>query len=126
MRTQIKKVPQILELLKTKCIGMQHCKTTSSVCALKPMDAVQVPADGQGLASIPGPTNWPLFGSLIELLRKGGLKRQHETLVNNDNRFFSHHEILLHLYPTSKFFAINFKCIKHFSTQSTHIEMHSV
>ncbi|XP_023652422.2 1,25-dihydroxyvitamin D(3) 24-hydroxylase, mitochondrial [Paramormyrops kingsleyae] len=87
MRTQIKKAPQILELLKTKSIGMQHCKTTSSVCALKSMDAVQVPADGQGLASIPGPTNWPLFGSLIELLRKGGLKRQHETLIEYHKRF---------------------------------------
>lgn len=32
---------------------------------------------------LPGPTNWPLLGSLLEILWKGGLKKQHDTLVNN-------------------------------------------
>lgn len=33
-------------------------------------------------AALPGPPNWPLLGSLMEILWKGGLKRQHYTLVS--------------------------------------------
>lgn len=33
--------------------------------------------------SLPGPTNWPLLGSLLEIFWKGGLKKQHDTLVNS-------------------------------------------
>uniref|UniRef100_A0A669E3P1 Cytochrome P450, family 24, subfamily A, polypeptide 1 n=1 Tax=Oreochromis niloticus TaxID=8128 RepID=A0A669E3P1_ORENI len=39
------------------------------------------------LDEIPGPTNWPLVGSLFELLRKGGLTRQHEALVDYHKKF---------------------------------------
>lgn len=36
----------------------------------------------QNADTLPGPTNWPLLGSLLEILWKGGLKKQHDTLVN--------------------------------------------
>lgn len=87
MRAQVQRVPQIVELLKKKSFGLQHFKPTSSVCVLEEKDAVapaacpHAPSRTQGLDTIPGPTNWPLVGSLIELLCKGGLTRQHEALV---------------------------------------------
>lgn len=84
MRAQIQKVPQIVELLKKKSVGLQHFKPTSSVCVLEEKDAVEAarcPHAAHSLDSIPGPTNWPLVGSLVQLLRKGGLTRQHEALV---------------------------------------------
>nr|XP_055070031.1 1,25-dihydroxyvitamin D(3) 24-hydroxylase, mitochondrial [Misgurnus anguillicaudatus]XP_055070032.1 1,25-dihydroxyvitamin D(3) 24-hydroxylase, mitochondrial [Misgurnus anguillicaudatus] len=87
MRGQIQKAPQILELLKKKSVGLQHCKTTTSVCVLDAKDAVPSAPCAHSLDSIPGPTNWPLFGSLIELLRKGGLKRQHEALIDYHKKF---------------------------------------
>lgn len=84
MRAQIQKVPQIVELLKKKSVGLQHFKPTSSVCVLEEKDAAECPHAAfraHSLDEIPGPTNWPLVGSLFELLRKGGLTRQHEALV---------------------------------------------
>uniref|UniRef100_A0A665T8S7 1,25-dihydroxyvitamin D(3) 24-hydroxylase, mitochondrial n=1 Tax=Echeneis naucrates TaxID=173247 RepID=A0A665T8S7_ECHNA len=93
MRTQIQKVPQIVELLKKKSVGLQHFKPTSSVCVLEEKDAAETArcphaaSRAHGLDSIPGPTNWPLVGSLVELLRKGGLTRQHEALVDYHKKF---------------------------------------
>ncbi|XP_051986135.1 1,25-dihydroxyvitamin D(3) 24-hydroxylase, mitochondrial-like [Xyrauchen texanus] len=87
MRAQIQKAPQILELLKKKSVGLQHCKTTSSVCVLDSKDAAVSAPCAHSLDSIPGPTSWPLFGSLIELLRKGGLKKQHEALIDYHKKF---------------------------------------
>ncbi|XP_061796029.2 1,25-dihydroxyvitamin D(3) 24-hydroxylase, mitochondrial [Nerophis lumbriciformis] len=113
MRAQIQKVPQIVELLrKQRSVGLQHLKPTSSVCVLEEKDAVQVarcphasssspPASSAAAASaaagacprshsldaLPGPTNWPLVGSLVELLRKGGLTRQHDALVDYHKKF---------------------------------------
>ncbi|XP_057702899.1 1,25-dihydroxyvitamin D(3) 24-hydroxylase, mitochondrial isoform X2 [Corythoichthys intestinalis] len=98
MRAQIQKVPQIVELLRKKTVGLQHFKPTSSVCVLEDKDAVEAarcphasasfPRSGaHSLEAIPGPTNWPLVGSLVELLRKGGLTRQHEALVDYHKRF---------------------------------------
>ncbi|XP_016312817.1 1,25-dihydroxyvitamin D(3) 24-hydroxylase, mitochondrial-like [Sinocyclocheilus anshuiensis] len=87
MRAHIQKGPQILELLKKKSMGLQHCKPTSSVCVLDSKDAAESAPCAHSLDSIPGPTNWPLFGSLIELLLKGGLKRQHEALIHYHKKF---------------------------------------
>ncbi|XP_072308187.1 1,25-dihydroxyvitamin D(3) 24-hydroxylase, mitochondrial [Eucyclogobius newberryi] len=97
MRTQIQKVPQIVELLKKKSVGLQHFKPTSSVCVLEQKDAVETAPlcphaasrtqTTHSLDAIPGPTNWPLVGSLVELLRKGGLTRQHEALVDYHKKF---------------------------------------
>lgn len=86
MRTQIQKVPQIVELLKKKSVGLQHFKPTSSVCVLEKdaVEAARCPhaaSRAHSLDAIPGPTNWPLIGSLAQLLWKGGLMRQHEALV---------------------------------------------
>ncbi|XP_024126737.1 1,25-dihydroxyvitamin D(3) 24-hydroxylase, mitochondrial [Oryzias melastigma] len=93
MRAQVQRVPQIVELLKKKSFGLQHFKPTSSVCVLEEKDAVapaacpHAPSRTQGLDTIPGPTNWPLVGSLIELLCKGGLTRQHEALIDYHKKF---------------------------------------
>ncbi|KAG9353362.1 hypothetical protein JZ751_017939 [Albula glossodonta] len=87
MRAQVQKVPQIIEFLKTKSVWLQHCKTTSSVCVLDSKDAVPVAPCAHSLNSIPGPTSWPLVGSLIELLRKGGLTRQHEALIDYHKKY---------------------------------------
>ncbi|XP_055963432.1 1,25-dihydroxyvitamin D(3) 24-hydroxylase, mitochondrial [Sorex fumeus] len=38
-------------------------------------------------AALPGPTNWPLLGSLLEILWKGGLKRQHYTLAEYHRKY---------------------------------------
>lgn len=87
MRVQIQKVPQIVEFLKKKHVGLQHFKPTSSVCVLEEKDAARAArcphaaSRARSLDAIPGPTNWPLVGSLFQLLRKGGLTRQHEALV---------------------------------------------
>lgn len=87
MRAQIQKVPQIVELLRKKTVGLQHFKPTSSVCVLEEKDAAEAAccphaaSRTHNLDALPGPTNWPLIGSLFELLRKGGLTRQHEALV---------------------------------------------
>ncbi|KAM4582965.1 1,25-dihydroxyvitamin D(3) 24-hydroxylase, mitochondrial [Fundulus diaphanus] len=93
MRGQMQKVPQIVELLKKKTIGLQHFKPTSSVCVLGGKDAEDAAPcphatlGAHNLDAIPGPTNWPLVGSLVELLRKGGLSRQHEALVDYHKKF---------------------------------------
>uniref|UniRef100_A0A8C9YQZ7 Cytochrome P450, family 24, subfamily A, polypeptide 1 n=1 Tax=Sander lucioperca TaxID=283035 RepID=A0A8C9YQZ7_SANLU len=93
MRTQIQKVPQIIEFLKKKSVGLQHFKPTSSVCVLEEKDAEEAArcphaaSRARSLDAIPGPTNWPLVGSLVQLLRKGGLTRQHEALVDYHKKF---------------------------------------
>ncbi|XP_049637295.1 1,25-dihydroxyvitamin D(3) 24-hydroxylase, mitochondrial isoform X1 [Suncus etruscus] len=38
-------------------------------------------------AALPGPPNWPLLGSLMEILWKGGLKRQHYTLAEYHRKY---------------------------------------
>uniref|UniRef100_A0AAY4EIT5 1,25-dihydroxyvitamin D(3) 24-hydroxylase, mitochondrial n=1 Tax=Denticeps clupeoides TaxID=299321 RepID=A0AAY4EIT5_9TELE len=87
MRTQIRRAPRILEFAKRKSVGLQHCKPTSSICALEAKDAAEAAPYGHSLDSIPGPTSWPVVGSLVELLRKGGLKRQHEALIDYHKKF---------------------------------------
>ncbi|NWU26214.1 CP24A protein, partial [Dyaphorophyia castanea] len=47
----------------------------SSLSALRPAE------------TLPGPPSWPLMGSLPDVLWKGGLKRQHETLAQYHRRF---------------------------------------
>uniref|UniRef100_A0A7N6AQN2 Cytochrome P450, family 24, subfamily A, polypeptide 1 n=1 Tax=Anabas testudineus TaxID=64144 RepID=A0A7N6AQN2_ANATE len=93
MRAQIKKVPQIVELLKKKTVGLQHFKPTSSACVLEEKDAVEAApcahasSRAHSLDAMPGPTNWPLVGSFVELMRKGGLTRQHEALIDYHKKF---------------------------------------
>ncbi|XP_060724229.1 1,25-dihydroxyvitamin D(3) 24-hydroxylase, mitochondrial [Tachysurus vachellii] len=86
MRAQIQKAPaQILEVLKKKSVGLQHCKPTSSVCVLDSKDAVSCPE--HTFQSIPGPKNWPLLGNLIDILRRGGLEKQHQTVIDYHQKF---------------------------------------
>ncbi|XP_078092560.1 1,25-dihydroxyvitamin D(3) 24-hydroxylase, mitochondrial isoform X1 [Mustelus asterias] len=40
-----------------------------------------------GHSSIPGPTSWPVLGSLLEIIRRGGLQKQHKTLVEFHKKF---------------------------------------
>ncbi|XP_041112380.1 1,25-dihydroxyvitamin D(3) 24-hydroxylase, mitochondrial-like [Polyodon spathula] len=86
MRSQLRKTPQVFEFLKRKVVGVQHTMTRSSACALESKDVSLVPC-GHSVTSIPGPTSWPVVGSLLELLLKGGLKRQHEALVHYHKKF---------------------------------------
>ncbi|ELW71215.1 1,25-dihydroxyvitamin D(3) 24-hydroxylase, mitochondrial [Tupaia chinensis] len=51
-----------------------------------PLCPLMAPGDMQNATALPGPTNWPLLGSLLEILWKGGLKKQHDTLVNISSR----------------------------------------
>ncbi|XP_068598831.1 1,25-dihydroxyvitamin D(3) 24-hydroxylase, mitochondrial [Brachionichthys hirsutus] len=93
MRAQIRKVPQIAELLKKRPVGLQHVKPTSSVCVLEEKDAAEAArcphaaSRAHSLDAIPGPTKWPFLGSPFEILRKGGLKKQHEILVEYHKKF---------------------------------------
>ncbi|KAM6147519.1 1,25-dihydroxyvitamin D(3) 24-hydroxylase, mitochondrial [Erethizon dorsatum] len=45
------------------------------------------PGKTQDAAVLPGPTNWPLLGSLLQILWKGGLKKQHDTLVEYHKKY---------------------------------------
>ncbi|POI28661.1 hypothetical protein CIB84_007589 [Bambusicola thoracicus] len=54
-------------------------RAASALCALR--------GRGHPLAALPGPPSWPLMGSLPDVLWKGGLKRQHETLAEYHRRF---------------------------------------
>ncbi|KAL0977907.1 hypothetical protein UPYG_G00163060 [Umbra pygmaea] len=94
MRAHFQKVPQIFEFLAKKKVDLQHFKPTSSVCVLEPKNATvavpcrhSLPMPTQSLDSIPGPKNWPLFGSLIEVILKGGLQRQHDALIDYHKKF---------------------------------------
>ncbi|XP_067410737.1 1,25-dihydroxyvitamin D(3) 24-hydroxylase, mitochondrial isoform X2 [Emydura macquarii macquarii] len=62
---------------------------TSSACAFHPKAEEAAPSHCRGhpLAALPGPTNWPLLGSLPDVLWKGGLKKQHETLADYHRKF---------------------------------------
>lgn len=92
MSSPLKRVPLIGPFLKRRGPGsapapplQQQLLPTSSVCALEEPKDEAPPCPRQAphsLAALPGPTKWPLLGSLLDILRKGGLKRQHETLVS--------------------------------------------
>ncbi|XP_036101589.1 1,25-dihydroxyvitamin D(3) 24-hydroxylase, mitochondrial isoform X2 [Molossus molossus] len=43
--------------------------------------------EARNAAALPGPTNWPLLGSLLEILWKGGLKKQHDTLAEYHKKY---------------------------------------
>lgn len=48
-----------------------------------PLCPLMTDGETRNVTSLPGPTNWPLLGSLLEIFWKGGLKKQHDTLVNS-------------------------------------------
>lgn len=92
MASSVKRAPLLGSLLKRRGLGsaaaaphQQQLLPTSSVSALQPKE--EAPAcpfhSPHALSALPGPTKWPLVGSLFDILRKGGLKKQHETLVSH-------------------------------------------
>ncbi|XP_058706591.1 1,25-dihydroxyvitamin D(3) 24-hydroxylase, mitochondrial [Poecile atricapillus] len=63
-------------LLLLRRLPVRTCgRAASSLSALRPAE------------TLPGPPSWPLMGSLPDVLWKGGLKRQHETLAQYHRRF---------------------------------------
>ncbi|XP_062976573.1 1,25-dihydroxyvitamin D(3) 24-hydroxylase, mitochondrial [Elgaria multicarinata webbii] len=93
MSSPFKRAPLFGSLLKRRVPGsapvQQQLLPTSSVCALEPK--AEMPAcprqNPHSLSALPGPTKWPLLGSLLDILWKGGLKRQHETLADYHRKF---------------------------------------
>lgn len=74
-------------LQQLRHLGQPPRAVTSAACAPPrprevPLCPVMERGEAQDAAALPGPTNWPLLGSLPEILWKGGLKKQHDTLVN--------------------------------------------
>ncbi|XP_032073203.1 1,25-dihydroxyvitamin D(3) 24-hydroxylase, mitochondrial [Thamnophis elegans] len=96
MSSPLKRAPLLSSLLKLRGPGsaaalqQQQQVPTSSACALEPK--TQVPPScpmhaPHSLSALPGPVKWPLMGSLLDILWKGGLKKQHQTLAEYHQRF---------------------------------------
>ncbi|XP_028667754.2 1,25-dihydroxyvitamin D(3) 24-hydroxylase, mitochondrial [Erpetoichthys calabaricus] len=68
---------KFLQLIRKNPVRLEPCHERSSACALESREA----------APIPGPPSWPVVGSLLELLCKGGLRRQHELLIDYHKKF---------------------------------------
>ncbi|XP_069807837.1 1,25-dihydroxyvitamin D(3) 24-hydroxylase, mitochondrial [Dendropsophus ebraccatus] len=66
-------------MMKARGISVHHSTVT---CDLR-----SPPSCPHPLAALPGPTNWPILGSLLDVLRKGGLKRQHQALAGYHKQF---------------------------------------
>ncbi|XP_067856922.1 1,25-dihydroxyvitamin D(3) 24-hydroxylase, mitochondrial [Heptranchias perlo] len=81
MRFQIKNASLLLQFSR-KAGKLQHSIQIST--AGSTLEKAMAPC---GHNSIPGPTNWPVVGSLLEIIRRGGLQRQHETLVEFHKKF---------------------------------------
>ncbi|XP_077016666.1 1,25-dihydroxyvitamin D(3) 24-hydroxylase, mitochondrial isoform X2 [Tamandua tetradactyla] len=75
-----------------RSLGQPPRPVTSTACAPRPPRAVPLcplmaPDETQTAVALPGPTNWPLLGSLLEILWKGGLKKQHDTLAEYHKKY---------------------------------------
>ncbi|KAM5178740.1 1,25-dihydroxyvitamin D(3) 24-hydroxylase, mitochondrial isoform 2-T2 [Callospermophilus lateralis] len=73
-------------------LGQPPRRMTSRACAPGPPREVPLcplmpRGETQNADTLPGPTNWPLLGSLLEILWKGGLKKQHDTLVEYHKKY---------------------------------------
>ncbi|XP_005990636.1 1,25-dihydroxyvitamin D(3) 24-hydroxylase, mitochondrial [Latimeria chalumnae] len=84
MSSQIKKATFIFEFAKKKSVRVQHSMARASTYVL---NSKELPPCGHSISTIPGPTSWPIVGSLLDIIRKGGLKRQHEALVDYHKKF---------------------------------------
>ncbi|XP_045836144.1 1,25-dihydroxyvitamin D(3) 24-hydroxylase, mitochondrial isoform X2 [Meles meles] len=79
-------------LQQLRHLGQPPRPVTSAVCAPPgprevPLCPLMEPGEAQDAAALPGPTNWPLLGSLPEILWKGGLKKQHDTLAEYHKKY---------------------------------------
>lgn len=75
-------------LRRLRDLGQPPRSVTSKRCASRapkevPLCPLMTDGETRNVTSLPGPTNWPLLGSLLEIFWKGGLKKQHDTLVNS-------------------------------------------
>lgn len=75
-------------LRRLRDLGQPPRSVTSKACASRapkevPLCPLMTDGETRNVTSLPGPTNWPLLGSLLEIFWKGGLKKQHDTLVNS-------------------------------------------
>ncbi|KAM8913521.1 1,25-dihydroxyvitamin D(3) 24-hydroxylase, mitochondrial [Spinachia spinachia] len=90
---RIQKVPQMVDFLKKAHAGLQHFAPTSPLCVLEKKDAAHAArcphgaSGARGMDAMPGPTNLPLVGSLFQLLRRGGLARQHDALIDYHKKY---------------------------------------
>ncbi|XP_077191763.1 1,25-dihydroxyvitamin D(3) 24-hydroxylase, mitochondrial [Paroedura picta] len=73
--------PQPQQLLPTSSVPAWQPKEVEEAAPVCPFHA------RPSLDALPGPTKWPLVGSLFDVLRKGGLKKQHETLAYYHQKF---------------------------------------
>uniref|UniRef100_E1BKM8 Cytochrome P450 family 24 subfamily A member 1 n=1 Tax=Bos taurus TaxID=9913 RepID=E1BKM8_BOVIN len=79
-------------LQQLRSLGQPPRPVTSTACSPRrprevPLCPVMEPGEAQDAATLPGPTKWPLLGSLLEILWKGGLKKQHDTLVEYHKKY---------------------------------------
>ncbi|XP_020839914.1 1,25-dihydroxyvitamin D(3) 24-hydroxylase, mitochondrial [Phascolarctos cinereus] len=93
MSLPIRKTPYVAAFMK-QMGGLRQSPqpVTFSVCSPQPPEVppicpLMVPREVQAASALPGPTNWPLLGSLLEILWKGGLKKQHATLAGYHKKF---------------------------------------
>ncbi|XP_053309574.1 1,25-dihydroxyvitamin D(3) 24-hydroxylase, mitochondrial [Spea bombifrons] len=77
----------IAAFLKSRCISVQHSIPSPTACPLKAEGPPAQLSNPHSVSALPGPTSWPLLGSLPDILRKGGLKRQHKALAGYHRQF---------------------------------------
>ncbi|KAJ8779031.1 hypothetical protein J1605_012882 [Eschrichtius robustus] len=79
-------------LQELRSLGQPPRPVTSTACAPRrprevPLCPMMERGAAQDAAALPGPTKWPLLGSLLEILWKGGLKKQHDTLAEYHKKY---------------------------------------
>ncbi|XP_031228736.1 1,25-dihydroxyvitamin D(3) 24-hydroxylase, mitochondrial [Mastomys coucha] len=79
-------------LRRLRDLGQPPRSVTSKACASRspkevPLCPLRTDGETRNVTSLPGPTNWPLLGSLLEIFWKGGLKKQHDTLAEYHKKY---------------------------------------
>ncbi|XP_019496469.1 PREDICTED: 1,25-dihydroxyvitamin D(3) 24-hydroxylase, mitochondrial [Hipposideros armiger] len=93
MSSPISKSPSLAAFLQQlRCLGQPPRPVTSTACAPPrprkvPLCPLMERGEVQNATALPGPTNWPLLGSLLEILWKGGLKKQHDALAEYHKKY---------------------------------------
>ncbi|XP_049725045.1 1,25-dihydroxyvitamin D(3) 24-hydroxylase, mitochondrial isoform X2 [Elephas maximus indicus] len=93
MRSPVSKSrPLATFLQQLRSPGQPPRAVTSTACTPPrpremPLCPLMARGEAQNESALPGPTNWPLLGSLLEILWKGGLKKQHYTLAEYHKKY---------------------------------------
>ncbi|EDL96333.1 cytochrome P450, subfamily 24 [Rattus norvegicus] len=79
-------------LRRLRDLGQPPRSVTSKASASRapkevPLCPLMTDGETRNVTSLPGPTNWPLLGSLLEIFWKGGLKKQHDTLAEYHKKY---------------------------------------